>query len=87
MPGVGAVFLPAPSIPVENITYGSDLPPMEVTMVASHIKDGVARTKDTGLMLAPKVNESMRCLKQPCIRGKTMGLTVMGYMGKVFVSQ
>ena len=65
MAGVGAVFLPAPSIPVGNITYGSNLPPMEATGVASLIKDGVARTKDTGLMLALKENESVRCLNQP----------------------
>ena len=57
MAGEGTVFLPNPFIPAENITCGYSLPPTEVTEMASLIKDGVGRTKNTGLMLAPKIKE------------------------------
>ena len=47
-------FPPAPSIQRENSTCGYNLQPTEVAQIANSIKDGVAPTRNIGLMLATK---------------------------------
>ena len=52
--GVDALLPQAPSIHRENFTCGYNLQPTGVTRITQSIKDGVAPTRNIGLMLASR---------------------------------
>ena len=58
--GVDALFPQAPSIHRENFTCGYNLQPTGVTRITHSIKDGVAPTRNIGLMLASRKKKELR---------------------------